>query len=286
MADLPRTRSDYDPAGLDLVKATCLDLASYLGDYWDDLVIVGGYVPTLLVEPNDGVEAHPGTLDVDLGLSLGVLEGDRYQEIANRLRQAGYEPAKKESGEPIHFCWRRPEEEGGVSVDFLIEDPGEGVKPGKSFHLGEEFAPICTEALAAAFADRIPVHLEGSTLRGEKIRRTVQVCGPAAFVVLKVYAFRNRGLPKDAFDLYYMIRNYGIAGPEDVAARWPLLRELDCSSAALGYLRDDFSSELSIGPRRVAEFVEQPDDDELAVDVVGFVGRLVELVQPGGFPDD
>ena len=84
-------------------------------------------------------------------------------------------------------------------------------------------------------------------------------------------------MPKDAFDLFYMIRNYGVAGPEDVAARWRLVQGLECAGVALSVLQDDFSSEVSIGPKRVARFLERPDDDELASDVVGFVTRFVDL---------
>ena len=32
------------------------------------------------------------------------------------------------------------------------------------------------------------------------------MCGPGAFVVLKALAFRDRGEPKDAYDLVYVLR--------------------------------------------------------------------------------
>jgi predicted nucleotidyltransferase len=43
---------------------------------------------------------------------------------------------------------------------------------------------------------------------GERASREIWVCGPGAFVVLKALAFRTRGENKDAYDLYYVIRNY------------------------------------------------------------------------------
>jgi len=62
-------------------------------------------------------------------------------------------------------------------------------------------------------------------------KRDVYVCGPGAFVVLKALAFRKRGENKDAYDLYYHIRNYG-SGVEDIAkALKPLLHENEAKEA-------------------------------------------------------
>ena len=43
----------------------------------------------------------------------------------------------------------------------------------------------------------------------EQPTREVWVCGPGAYVVLKALAFRLRGENKDAYDLHYLVRNYG-----------------------------------------------------------------------------
>jgi len=76
-------------------------------------------------------------------------------------------------------------------------------------------------------------------LLDEKAAREVWVCGPGAFVVLKALAFRGRGENKDAYDLYYLVRNFG-SGVDDVAACLrPLLGD-DEAKKALQVLRDDF----------------------------------------------
>ena len=71
------------------------------------------------------------------------------------------------------------------------------------------------------------VRIEGKTIFGEKAAREVWVCGPGAFVVLKALAFLGRGENKDAYDLYYLVRNFGV-GVEDVAASLrPLLGDAE-----------------------------------------------------------
>ena len=66
----PSTSDGYDPATTLQAKATCLYVATKLGDLMDEIVVVGGLVPSLLVPQDVGVhlDAHIGTMDVDLAL--------------------------------------------------------------------------------------------------------------------------------------------------------------------------------------------------------------------------
>ena len=101
------------------------------------------------------------------------------------------------------------------------------------------------------------------------------VCGPRAFVVLKALAFDLRGENKDAYDLFYMIRNYG-KSVEDVVARLRPLLTAEPARRALVILRRDFQAIDGVGPRRVADFLLGAPDDAIQADVVGFVGRLLD----------
>jgi len=58
--------------------------------------------------------------------------------------------------------------------------------------------------------------LRGITILGEKASREIWLSGPGAFVVLKALAFRNKRREQDAYDLYYVIRNYG-SGVDDLS---------------------------------------------------------------------
>ena len=95
-----------------------------------------------------------------------------------------------------------------------------------------------------------------------------------AFQDLKALAFQQRGENKDAYDLYYLVRNYG-KGVEDVAGRlFPLLAD-PAAQEAMDILKQDFQTHDCVGPRRVADFLRGMPDDEIQADVVGFVGRLL-----------
>lgn len=284
MADAPkpRHRSGYGLEEFQQVKAACLTVAVTLGAYLDDVVIVGGLVPSLLIDATDLVEsqeAHPGTNDLDIGLALAVLDEERYTQISSRLRAEGFAPDKNDAGNPTMQRWRL---KGlNVTIDFLMPPaPGQDGDL-RIQRLEPDFGALVTPGLHIAFDERVPVELTGHTLEGERATRTVPVCGPAAFIVLKALAFGDRAEPKDAFDLVYVIRHTpGRAA--SIAER--LLRHASTDepivTRALSLLIRDFSSPDEIGPQRAAAFglvdpANQDEFDERAADAHGFVDDLL-----------
>jgi len=103
MPEKPTTAAGYAPDQVARVKSTCLYLATKLGDLMDELVVVGGLVPSLLIDQAhlpENVTAHVGTLDLDLGLAFALVGEQRYQGVVERLRAAGFEMDKNEEGQP------------------------------------------------------------------------------------------------------------------------------------------------------------------------------------------
>lgn len=280
MSEKPKHASDYDSQQVELVRSACLYVATRLGDMMDDLVIVGGLVPTLIVNQttlSKDVAAHVGTLDLDVGLQLALLEEGRYRKLTERLRDAGFKMDTNDDGNTTRQRWRITHAET-VTVDFLIQPSLATDKGGRLRNIEPDFAAIIAPGLKLAFQDRKRVTIEGRTLFGEKASREVWVCDAGAFVVLKALAFDGRGENKDTYDLYYVIRNYGV-GVDDVAAKLrPLLGEADAQKA-LSILRRDFLDPESVGPRRVADFVRGAPEAELQADVVGFVSQLLDRLK-------
>jgi hypothetical protein len=258
MPEKPSFASEYPREQAELVRQTCLYVATKLGDLLDELVVVGGLVPSLLIPEESlprGEDTHVGTMDLDLGLSLALLNADRYEELTARLRRAGFEPDVNEAGNKTFQRWKiEPSGQIKVSVDFV--------------------AAVITPGLHLAFKDRQRFSLMGSTIRGEKASREIWVCGPGAFVILKALAFGTRGENKDAYDLYYVIRNYGSGIDDVLKCLNPFLHEKE-PQKGLQILRRDFSDPNGVGPRRVAEFLYGAPSDELQADVAGFVRELL-----------
>jgi len=279
MPERPSRADEYSKEQVQLVTATCLYVATILGDYMEQAVIVGGLVPSILIDQKnlpDGADSHAGTMDLDMGLTLAIFDNKRYQAITDRLRSAKFSPDVNEQGNLIRQRWKI-EKAGKVTIDFLVPPVGEDDAGGQIKDIEKDFAAVITPGLELAFKDRIKITLEGYTIFGETAKRDVYVCGPGAFVVLKALAFRNRGENKDAYDLYYHIRNYG-SGVEDVAnALKPLLHEKE-TKEALKILKEDFADNDSVGAIRAARFLTDSTDETIQADVAGFVHALLDLI--------
>lgn len=276
MARKPTTALAYAPKDVELVRSACLSLATYLGSFLDDLVVVGGLVPTLLIplEGLAGREAHVGTQDLDLGLSLALLDESRYAELVEHLRSANFEPDVNSHGKPANHRWIHREEK--VTVDFLV-----GATPshqsGKIRIIESSLSAVVADGLPLAFRDRQKVTLSGKTLKGEQVTRALWVCGAGAFIVLKALAAKGRGENKDAYDLFYVLENYGEHYVADVADALRPLLESEVSQEAMTFLESDFSEANSIGPSRAGDFLGRSDSNYRA-DRAASVRELLRLL--------
>jgi hypothetical protein len=204
MVAKPTSAAGYTRDYLELVRATCLYIATKLGDLMQDLVVVGGPAPSLLVDQENlpaGADRHVGTTDLDVGLTVALLDEGRYTTLSDRLRHAGFAPDENEQGNPTRQRWRIEGAEK-VTLDFLIPPTMKGDEGGALRSIEPDFAALITPGLALAFLDKRRITLSGVTIFGERATRDVWVCGPGAYVVLKALAVRNRGENKDAYDLY------------------------------------------------------------------------------------
>jgi hypothetical protein len=304
MADPALTAKDYGPDDLEFVKRTLLTIATILGDEMaDNIVIVGGLVPSLLIEnlPN-GTEPHVGTRDIDLGLSVVLLNDEQYKGVSGRLREQGFEPAiDPDSQKPLKWKWTLKANKK-VEIDFLIAkstppDPKKARKEeGKDIrvrHLEDDWSALIVEGIDLALTDCVKRRLKGKTLSDVKADRDINVAGLAAYFVLKALAHHGRATPKDAYDLTYVVQNYS-PDLQDVANYLLRHQEHPSMPRAIDIVRREFTTIEHEGPVRVARFMDRADDEDLRQEVVNIFSQLLELldhelgqsVEPEGNVDD
>jgi hypothetical protein len=278
VAEPLRYADEYDPEFVGQLRSSLLHAATVLGDVLDHIVVVGGLVPSLLPGPEHDAafEAHVGTTDLDLGLSLAVLDDNRYEAIASSLVRAGFEPDVNENGQRTRQRWRSTLHPR-LTIDFLIPPASETTEPGTLQSLTSDLAAYVIPGLDLAHRDRVRVRLAGTTLRGARTERDVWVCGLAAFIVLKALAFAKRSKDKDAYDLVYVLQTR----PEDVARAVDTLRALLQNpdvDRALAILRSEFDAVDGHGPIAVATFLTRGPDAVIQADAVAYVRDLLRLV--------
>ena len=114
----PRVASDYDDRQVEAARRVLIDLGQVLGEFRDCIVVVGGWVPDLLLP--EAEEAHIGSIDVDLALGAVQLRGGRYAELLKLL----FDTQRYHQGrQPFQMVTTVKLEDGGppisVDIDFL-----------------------------------------------------------------------------------------------------------------------------------------------------------------------
>ena len=242
MINKPKTAAEYSSRYVELVKRTCLYLATILGNFQDDLVIVGGLVPTLLIPEGSLPEnepAHVGTTDLDIGLHIALLNGQRYEGLTERIRRAGFENDVNDEGNVTRQRWINSKYGLSIKVDLLIQPINESEEGGKLRNIERDFAAVITPGLHLVFRDREKIILKGITIAGEMASREIWVCGPGAFLVLKALAFKFRGemslMPRPNIAVSSHISTNVLSAMEFSRSRWgaQTIRLLTCANGEI-----------------------------------------------------
>ena len=102
------------------------------------------------------------------------------------------------------------------------------------------------------------VAIEGDMPDGRKNHVRIAVASIPALLAMKGYAINNRMKHKDAYDIYYCIRNYpdGIAALVEVTL--PLL-EIETARKGYSFISEKFRDIDDFGPTSVRNFVESSE---------------------------
>src|SRR6266576_5194287 len=79
----PRHQADYTARQNEGAKRVVIDVGQVRASFQDCVVLVGGWVPDLLILHAE--EKHVGSIDVDLALDAEKLAEGRYAELLNLL---------------------------------------------------------------------------------------------------------------------------------------------------------------------------------------------------------
>jgi hypothetical protein len=79
----PRYESDYTQRQVDAAHRVLIDVGQVLASFADCMVVVGGWIPDLLIP--DAGEPHSGSIDVDIALDAARLNDGRYADLVKLL---------------------------------------------------------------------------------------------------------------------------------------------------------------------------------------------------------
>jgi len=251
------TKFDYNEDMVQAAHAVMLELVHILGEYREGIVLVGGWVPSLLFPAE--VERHIGSMDVDIALDHKLLEEAGYETICQKLQSRGY---RRSEDQPFIFFRDVPTVSGSISVEVDLlagEYKGTGRRH-RTQHVQDVNARKARGCdLVFPMAENIKI--TGKRPDGYQDSATIKIAGIVPFIVMKAMAMADREKEKDAYDIYYVLRHFAGGADDLIALFLPhlphgLIRE------GLEKLAEKFQSPNHIGPNFVADFEDVEDEDE------------------------
>lgn len=257
MSKEPRFEEDYEPRQVAAARRVIVDVMQVLASFADCLVLVGGWVPDLLI--GDAAEPHVGSIDVDLALDAGKLNEGRYAEMLNLLLNTKrYRQGEKD----FQFVTEVDlgDGEGAVIVEVEFLAPMEVKTKENKPKLMDGFRVLKADGCAAAFRSPLSQKLKGEMVNGASNTVTLQVASVPDFLVMKAFALNGRDKPKDAYDICYCLDHYA-GGIAELAEAWRAQGDDRDVSKAIGFLEEKFESVDSYGPMQVVEFHNDQDPE-------------------------
>ena len=267
----PRQKEDYTDRQIEAARRVLIDVGQVLASFTDCLVVVGGWVPDLLIP--EAEESHVGSIDVDVALDAERLNEGRYAEMLKLLMDTKrYRQGEKEFQLVTDVDLKDGDKPVQVEVEFLAPKDVKLKKNKPKLLPG--FRVLQTEACGVAFNSPIEQKLTGENIRGAKNTVRWRIASLADFLVMKAHALAGRDKPKDGYDLCYCLEHFP-GGREKLAAEWRDRRREKHVAKAIDILREKFESVSAFGPQQLVEFHNSSNPEEQAIQA----RRAFELVR-------
>lgn len=289
MANKPenRTKTTFVSNIADVSLSHLLELMMALGSYREGLVLVGGWVPYLLLKEYQNKEVsfqHIGSKDIDIAVNPKIVDEKKYATILELLRSRGY---KLKEGTTYSFVKTVTTNKGEeqIQIDFL--GPEYGGTPPKKRHqrVQDDFLLRKARGADVVFDHAITITLEGKLPGGAEGKTTIKIADILGILTMKGIVMGSRYKEKDAYDINSLILYYK-SGPLTVANEIRPFKDNRLVKEAIEAIHDKFRSREAEGPNWAADFQEAAGEireqikTQSYLQVQRFLTALYEPPQP------
>jgi predicted nucleotidyltransferase len=257
----PRQKDDYGTREVEAAHRVLIDIGQVLASFADSVVLIGGWVPDLLLPKAE--EAHVGSIDVDLALDAKKLGDGRYADLLKLLLDTRrYRPGEKQFQLLVDVDLKDGYKTIQVEVEFLA--PKEVKLQKNRPKLIKDFRVLQADGCASAFRDPISMPLSGHNVNGADNTVQLRIASLPDFLVMKAHAIGGRDKPKDSYDFCYCLEHVA-GGMASLASTWERrMGEADIIKA-IAILKEKYASVTAFGPQQVVEFGNSSNDEERAM---------------------
>jgi len=159
-----------------------------------------------------------------------------------------------------------------IEVDLLSAEYG-GTGPSHRTQRVQDVRVRKARGCDLAFSYKTSIKISAKMPDGAKNQIEINIASVIPFLSMKGMAIENRYKEKDAYDIYFVIKNYP-GGIEKLAAEFIPIIDNKLVSEGLVKIKKKFKSLESPGPVWVAEFFEIDDPEEWEI----IIGDAYEIV--------
>lgn len=244
------SKSNYGEREVNACKSVLIEIIHLLGEIKDKIVIIGGWVPSFLLNQPDN--PHVGSFDIDIALNYSEIHDDTYQTILKAFLKRGYIQDREQ---PFRF-FRKVEIKGSESINVEVDlMAGEYGGTGKRHRtqIVQDVHARKARGCDLAFKSPVTIILEGKLPGGGKNKVSFKIAGIVPFLVMKGMAIYERMKEKDAYDIFYCIEYYP-GGIQKLSEEFKPFLKNKLVIEGLEKIRSKFASIEYVGPKWVADF--------------------------------
>ncbi len=252
-----RTKNTFVSNIADTSFSHLLELMLALGAYQQGLVLVGGWVPYLLLKKyqrKDVAFSHIGSQDIDIAVNPAIVDEKKYATMLELLQQRGYTPKTGTAFSFIKTVVTNKGEEH-IQIDFLGPEYGGTTKGHRHQIVQDNFHLRKARGADIVFTHSEEIIVEGKLPGGGEGRTTIRVADIVGILTTKGITLGSRYKEKDAYDLTSLLLYYK-QGPLAVAEELRPFQEHGLVKEALTAIREKFRSREAEGPTWTADFQE------------------------------
>ena len=202
----PQSANDYDDRTTEAVRSVLIEIGQTLGSFLGKFAVIGGAVPWLLLR--EAEMPHIGTQDIDLSLDAEALDDGEYANLVKALLAQGYQ--QRTDLRRFQLIRTVPARDPGPNIDIVVDFlmPRDAVIARNEAPILDDFA--AQRADGADLALKFPeiISLDGEMPDGGRNRVPIAVASIPALLAMKGYAINGRDKLKDAYDIYYCVREF------------------------------------------------------------------------------
>lgn len=277
-----RTKLTFETNIADISLSHLLELMLTLGSYKKGLVVVGGWVPYLLLKQfqnKDVTFQHQGSKDIDIAVNPAVINETQYASLVELLQGRGYH---LKEGRQFSYIKKVTSSIGEdiIQVDFLAPEYGGTAKSHRHQKIQDDFLSRKARGADIAFLNPVEFTLEGKLPNNADATATFYIASILGILTMKGYVLGQRYKEKDAYDIYSLVRYYK-NGADSVAEEIKPYMHNTLVKEALESMKEHFKTRTSMGPMAVADFLQETGEarEETLTQAHLQIQRLLKLLE-------